>query len=151
VHVCSWSILDCSALCWEGGVVRITWGGTRTVLLTKRYALKVPRFYPWSWILFKLGFHCNRHERKHSQSGHPKLCPVLFADRFGLLVVMPRCTPIVPMEPWKDTASRAMCPVEYAYWQSQGLPFDNYHFNFGRLNGHLVALDYGTDYRMELC
>lgn len=135
---------------WLNSLVNLRRGATRTVLLTKRYAFKVPRLYPWSWILFKLGFHCNRHERKHAQSRHPKLCPVLFADRFGLLVIMPRCAPAKPLQPWKDTASQAMCPVEYAYWQSQGLPFDNYNFNFGYLGDRLVALDYGTDYRTEL-
>jgi hypothetical protein len=128
-------------------VWRLTHGATRNVLLTRRYAFKVPRFLPWSWILFRLGFHCNRMERRFGRLGHEKLCPVLFADRFGWLVVMPRCDPAKPLESFRDLASMAMCPVEWYFWNSQGLPFDNYYFNFGIYKGRLVALDYGTDYR----
>jgi hypothetical protein len=40
-----------------------------------------------------------------------------------------------------------MCPVEWEFWNRSGLPLDNYYFNFGYLNGQLVAVDYGTDYR----
>jgi hypothetical protein len=130
--------------------VKVTWGATRNVMLTKRYVLKVPRFYPWSWVLFRLGFHCNRLERRFGGLGHEKLCPVLFADRFGLLVIMPRCEPAKPLEPYRKEASMAMCPVEWQFWSAKGMPFDNYYFNFGYYQGRLVALDYGTDYRTVL-
>lgn len=126
---------------------KFTSGATRNVLLTKHYAFKIPRLSPWSWILFRLGFHCNRLERRYGRLGHEKLCPVLFADPFGLLVVMPRCENAKPLEPYRDLASRAMCEVEWDFWNRQGLPFDNYYFNFGYYEGRLVALDYGTDYR----
>jgi hypothetical protein len=128
---------------------KVTRGATRNVLLTSRYAIKIPRVFPWSWILFRLGFQCNRLERRYGCLGHQKLCPVLFADRWGILVIMPRCEPAKPLEPYRDLSSRAMCQVEWDYWNSQGLPFDNYYFNFGYYEGRLVALDYGTDYRVE--
>lgn len=138
--------------------MKFTNGATRTVLLTKRYAFKVPVCICFNdagqlrsndrwptWWMFRNGFASNRRERRISRLSHPKLCPVLFADPFGFLAVMPRCEPAKGIDSWREHLSdRALCPVEYLYLRRQGLPVDNYRFNFGWLDGQLVSFDYGT-------
>lgn len=137
--------------------MKITNGATRTVLLTKRFAIKLPVFLRItdagaiarndrvSWWMFKNGFRANRKERRYSRLNHPNLCPVLFADPFGFVVVMPRCTPMHGVKSWRERlAFRALCPVEADYLRTQGLPVDNYAFNYGLLNGRVVSFDYGT-------
>lgn len=74
------------------------------------------------------------------------LCPVLFADPWGLVVVMPRCAPLKQCESYRERiAYMAICPVQFNHLKSLGLPVDNYCFNYGYLpDGRLVSFDYGT-------
>ncbi|MCM5689520.1 hypothetical protein CN140_02645 [Sinorhizobium meliloti] len=65
-------------------------GATRTVILTRRYALKLPSFK--SWRLFLQGLLANMQEREFGKAERDGLCPVLFSIPGGLLVVMPRCS-----------------------------------------------------------
>jgi hypothetical protein len=66
-------------------------GSNRRVLLTKRYAIKLPRVrHP------ACGMRSNRWERemwRYWRRVFPAwehLCPIVFADRYGFVVVMPR-------------------------------------------------------------
>ena len=69
----------------------IRWGANRVVVLTRRYAIKLPRLRcfrygrlnnlnEWRW----------QHEDRH-------YCPVLWCAPFGLLSIMPRVQPIHPL------------------------------------------------------
>src|SRR5690349_17829438 len=65
-----------------------------------------------------------------------RLCPVRFALPYGLLVIMPRCEPV---------SDGFLLDEEIAIWASgeQLLPVELKTDSFGRLNGKLVAVDYG--------
>jgi hypothetical protein len=109
-------------------------GDFRCVVLISRYAIKLPR--PKWW---RFGRRCNRWEREMWQVWRPRfpqwgglLCPILFADRFGLIVLMRRaCTPIaqhdfMPLDerPFPDTTTEVKSE------------------NLGWLDGHVVEIDY---------
>lgn len=108
--------------------MQIARGITRTVILTKNYALKFPTFR--SWKLFLTGLLCNIQENfwwKNTKD--VRLCPVLFAIWGGFLVVMPRADP-------------ACEPIFYENYE--GLPLDAKEINFGYLKNKLVLVDYGS-------
>ena len=67
--------------------------------------------------------------------GWPHLCPIIYADRFGFFVVMPRAV--------KDVTSRVEidnADPDDIYPAITAEPkFDDW----GRVNGRVVALDYG--------
>jgi hypothetical protein len=137
--------------------MHVSAGATRTVLVTRRLAIKFPRFYRkgrcFEWSRFLQGLLANLQERYWSRIKYAelKLCPVLFADPIGLVVVMPRCEDIELLDPYFERNSRAMCPVAFEAWRSVmlgdgrcDLPVENMACNFGYLNGRLVSFDYGT-------
>jgi hypothetical protein len=135
--------------------MHVSTGATRTVIVTRRFAVKFPRFYrkghPFEWSRFLQGLLANLQERYWSRFEYDKLCPIYFADPLGLLVVMPRCKDISPLEPYFGRSSRAMCPVAFESWRSVwlgdgrcDLPVENMACNFGLLRGRLVSFDYGT-------
>ena len=138
--------------------MNITNGSTRTVILTKKLAIKLPIFLRVtdagaiarsdrvSYRMFKNGVRANRKERETSRLNHPKLCPILFVDPFGLVVIMPRCSRAPRLDHHKECDARAICPVEYEYLRRSGLPIDNYAFNYGLFRGRVVSFDYGTSY-----
>ena len=123
-------------------------GATRGVLITKHLAIKFPRFWrdrkPFSLRALREGLEANSQERRWSRLSLPELCPVYFADPFGLIVVMPRCEDCPPLEPYIGLASKAICPAQHEVLRQRGLPVDNYAFNYGLLNGRTVCFDYGT-------
>jgi hypothetical protein len=137
--------------------MHISSGATRTVVVTKRLAIKFPRFYrrghPFEWSRFLQGLLANLQERYWSRVEYAKskLCPIFFADPLGLIVIMPRCADVELLEPYYERRSRALCPVAYEYWKSVylpdgrcDLPVENMACNFGYLDDRLVSFDYGT-------
>jgi hypothetical protein len=115
-------------------------GITRTVVLTRRYAIKLPslrggsrgpRSFLWS---LTSGIQANLSEWEWS--GMPGVCPVLFSA-WGLVNVYPRC------ELLADDAV-----VDY---DAIGFPYrtDNKPDNVGYLDGRLVWVDY--DMSSENC
>jgi hypothetical protein len=62
-------------------------GASRTVLLTRRYAIKLPSLRSYRATLW--GLLSNLAERE--RAGGPGLCPILWSLPGGLVVVMPRC------------------------------------------------------------
>lgn len=108
-------------------------GTFRFVMLIGRYAVKVPRIRH-----FAAGCRCNRWERETWRVWRPKfgwqhLCPVLAADPFGLVLVMPRAEQPVTFQ---DVISAT--PDYYPEPIVETKPED-----FGRIAGAVVALDYG--------
>lgn len=108
-------------------------GAFRRVFLVGDLALKFPRC-----LGIASGLRCNRWEREMWNTWRPafgweNLCPVLFADPFGLLVIMPRAEQPVTFE---DVV--AATPDYYPDTTTETKPAD-----FGRVANNVVALDYG--------
>ena len=112
---------------------RIKRGATRLVFLTEHYAIKIPRFYSWSGFL--RGLLANLQERLFSITKWPELCPVLFSDPFGLLVIMPRCQPI--------PSYLIQSCLDFIF-NNPNIPVENKLDSFGLLDGSIVAIDYGS-------
>ena len=101
-------------------------GSTRQVLFIGKYAIKFPLCE--SWETFIQGILHNINEKKWSVL--PKFCPVLFSLG-GLLNIMPKCGVITDKE-------------------FKNIKMDDYFSipekkisSFGKLNGKIVAVDYG--------
>ena len=110
-------------------------GVFRRVVLLGQFALKFPR-----WQQFKAGMRSNRWEREMWFRWHPlfqwkTLCPVYYADPFGLLVVMPRA-----VQPVLQEVVDAL-PDYYP-----GITAETKHEDFGMLGNTVVALDYGLPF-----
>jgi hypothetical protein len=117
--------------------VRLVKGNTRLVLLFDSYAIKVPR--PGNEAD---GREANRREaalwKAHQDE---RLCPVLFADEKGAILVMRRAQ--------KYYAYNKKDFIDQVYWRKVFTDFlafanDMHPGNFGYLDGRLVLLDYGT-------
>lgn len=123
---------------WHGGV-------TRTVILTRRWAIKLPCLV-YGWKFFLYGFLANMQEADWAGFDE-RLCPVSFAGRGGWLIVMPRCEPLtddeycneVPEDWPRMLDEETQMPLPY----SADLPVEMKSCSFGRLNGKIVAVDYG--------
>lgn len=107
-------------------------GANRWVILTKRHAFKIPR--PTSWYAFLFGLLNNIHEARWSRQGTGR-CPVLFAAPGGLLIVMPRAAILT------DDEFLAFDAGEFC--ETHAVPAEHKPDSFGRLNGQVVAVDYG--------
>lgn len=123
---------------WHGGV-------TRTVVLTRRWAIKLPCLV-YGWRMFLYGFLANMQEVAWSGCDE-RLCPVRFSLPGGALIVMPRCERLTDEEfvsevlpEWGQVLDgETGAPLPY----SLDLPVEMKSCSFGRLNGRLVAVDYG--------
>lgn len=117
-----------------------TRGVTRFVVLTPRYAIKVPRFWHYGhfrWEMFLHGLLGNMQEREFARAGWPELCPVLWSLPGGWLLVMPRCEPL----------DAELTPEQYEAFTHRPdyhVPAEHKADSFGYLNGRLVAIDYGN-------
>lgn len=118
-------------------------GLTRTVLITKKYAIKVPSFrtgcgYHFRdrfWSLSR-GWLANDSELTWwNNSKDPALCPVLKSWLWGWVQVYPRCELIDVEIDLKDYPK-----PEYRF------PGDRKNDNLGILNGRLVWIDYDSSY-----
>lgn len=124
-----------------------TRGVTRLVILTRRSAIKIPRFWWYGhfrWESFLWGLQGNMQERDFS--GQPGLCPVRWSIPGGWLLVMRRAEPIV----------RELTDAEYeAFADREDCSYhalvENKIDSFGILDGELVAIDYGGFGRCVTC
>lgn len=121
-------------------ITRVTLGISRTVFLVGGYAIKVP-CGRYGWAKWLRGLLANLQERQWSRFGYPELCPVLFADPLGLVVIMPRA----------EILTRQLDPREYMEFfgeiypkRGYRIPSENKPDSFGYVNGRLVAVDYGN-------
>ena len=107
-------------------------GATRRVFLIGRYALKIPRIQ-----VLRGGLCANRWEREvwtvwQPMFGWQHICPVLFADPAGLLVIMPRCHPVAQHI---VDASIEECHPDVNHEPKAA--------DHGYLEGRVVVVDYG--------
>jgi hypothetical protein len=122
----------------------INTGSTRIVILTKRFAIKIPKLGDFEY--FVSGLLSNLRERRLSKLAPDYFCPVLFSIP-GLIVVMPRV----------KTLERAPCMVHAFMFDlfnncnnhnKQAQVARNYceyaYVNYGMYRGRVVAIDYGT-------
>lgn len=121
-------------------------GGTRYVLLTKRYVFKLPRTN--SWKAFVQGMLSNLTEGQWKDYGNTNLCPIKYSNRLGLLVVMARAREVKDLDKYKADLERLM-DEESAGTDPYSLGADFFEYdaapkNFGYLNGRLVKIDYGV-------
>lgn len=117
-------------------------GTNRTVWLIGKWAVKMPVFVEWR--LFLIGLLANMQEARFSSVGWSKLCPVVLSLPGGFLNVMHRAEPLTREE---------FSTLDYAEWIKGGqslpkgewiIPVENKLDSFGKLNGRIVAVDYGT-------
>lgn len=121
-------------------------GGTRVVLITKKYAIKFPRFN--SWKQFVQGMLSNMTEGQWKDYGNKNLCPIKYSNKFGLLVVMVRACEVVDEDKFKadlsnlvERESEGVDPCELG---AEFFEYDAFPKNFGYIDGRLVKIDYGV-------
>lgn len=114
---------------------RVTTGITRTVFLTKRYAIKVPTgrgLYPngFKGLLkgIATGYLANLSELEWSDWHKDKVAPVLFSF-FGIVNIYPRCKVVA-------FGDKVVIPLLHPD------PGDVKHDNYGIYKGRVVRLDY---------
>ncbi len=111
-------------------------GTTRLVILTKNYAFKFPSFY--SWKFFLQGLLGNMQESLFWTLHDSKLCPVLFSIKGGFLNVMPRA---------QELSLEEFIAFDFeSFVQTPNflIPVENKLDSFGKINGSIVAIDYGS-------
>lgn len=122
--------------------MKIKYGTNRVVFLVGRWAVKVPSCVEWR--LFLVGLLANMQEAKFSRAGFPEVCPVVFYFPGGFLNVMRRAEPLT-MSDFEN--------LDYAEWIKGGvtlprgewiIPVENKLDSFGKLEGKVVAVDYGS-------
>lgn len=116
------------------------YGVTREVFLTKRYAIKVPKF-TYGWKQFLNGLLSNMQEREFSKTGWPELCPVVLSLPGGWLVVMRRARPLEDIE-W-DTFDVERFQGWTVPKAPYVIPVESKRCSFGVLDERIVAVDYG--------
>lgn len=123
-------------------------GTTRTVILIRSYAIKIPKLY--SWKTFLIGLLSNMQEKEFSSMKDNRICPVIFYIYGGFLLVMPRCKSITEEEfksfNYKDFSKERneeiyMGIITYKWCK---VPVENKIDSFGWLDGRIVAIDYGS-------
>jgi hypothetical protein len=108
-------------------------GAFRRVILIGDFAIKIPHFHN---ILS--GLRCNRWEREMWYKWRPlfeweHLCPIKFADPFGVIVVMPRA-----QQPVSDENTHEAFIDYYP-----NINAETKAENFGKIGSHVLVLDYG--------
>ena len=112
-------------------------GVTREVLLTRCYAIKIPKLI-YGWHKFLCGLLANMQEATFSRAGFPELCPVVFAFPGGWLLVMRRAELLSDAE-WCAFNAEVFCTTpDYI------IPAEFKQDSFGKLDGRIVAIDYGN-------
>lgn len=112
-------------------------GITREVFLTRRYAIKIPKLI-YGWHKFLCGLLANMQEAAFGTTNWPELCPVVFSIPGGWLLVMLRVEMLTDAE-WATFDVRAFCERG-----DRTIPAEFKRDSFGRLDGRIVAIDYGN-------
>lgn len=134
-------------------------GTTRIVILTKKYAIKIPRlnFLKDEWSnRFIQGWLSNKIE--YTNSPHLScVAPVLKSYLGGLIIVMKRCKTFSKEEREEfhsdinkekiDKIIQEISQVPYYHTDKNLMDFYYDYHNFGVLDGRLVLIDYGLSFR----
>ena len=124
-------------------IVKVESGCFRRVFLFWGLAVKVPQTY--SWRNFLTGLLTNMSERriwrKWPAELRGRLCPVLFSDPLGFVVIMPRLRLLSYEELGHAFPSRK---AFYGAVRSEGLaiPVERKADSWGWFKGRVVAIDY---------
>lgn len=116
-------------------------GVSRIVIVSRKFAFKLPNFVGYRgsrWRLFLTGLLANMQEVEFSRVGWPELCPVVFRLPLGILSVMPRA------EVLTDDEFLAFDVKAFCYTDNYVVPAEHKADSFGRLDGRIVAIDYGN-------
>ena len=110
-------------------------GVTRIVFIFENIVIKIPNF-THSWYHFIKGLLCNMNEHKTwtSHSRKDLLCPVRWIFPGGWLIIMVKCDPVS----CEDYHNMDFSDFIYAELHEDMTPY-----NFGKLNGNIVKIDYG--------
>lgn len=112
-------------------------GVTREVILTRRFAFKIPRMV-YGWRMFLCGLLANMQEREFGRLKWPELCPVVFSVPGGWLVVMRRALPLT------DDEWFSFDPIPFCQQAHRPLPVEHKRDSFAKIDGRIVAIDYGN-------
>lgn len=124
-------------------------GITRLVILTKKYAIKFPRF-DYGWRLFIEGIRANLNEREFWKIANipdneltkalSHICPILWCSWGAWLLIMPRVEPLSELDlPEQD----GLYQTREAFLVLERLVGDHKDDNYGIYNGRVVMFDYG--------
>jgi hypothetical protein len=113
--------------------MKLKYGTSRTVILTKNYAFKLP--YIGRWTNFLWGLIANMNEVKFNTMKDDRLARVVFSLPAGFLVVMKRA------EPLKEFNKKFL--TEFCCSKQCKIPAEIKKDSFGYINGELKAIDYG--------
>lgn len=116
--------------------MEIKHGATRTVILIRGWAVKIPT--PYGWRNFLHGLLANHQERLFSKAKWPELCPVIWSLPLALIICMRRAAPLDMVE-FESFDFDSFVKREY-----YSVPVENKLDSFGRLEGRIVAVDYGN-------
>jgi hypothetical protein len=108
----------------------------RAVLLLGRLAFKFPRLRSWRHLYY--GCLNNINEAKFS--GQPGACPVLWCAPGGFVSVMRRAQPLT------DDEFRDLDEAEFRH--RGNLVVEHKPDSYGKLNGAIVAIDYGRPWEI---
>lgn len=124
---------------------KLEYGASRTVLLTKRFAIKFPRLY--STQTFLRGLLMNLREcyisKLLDEEDEQFVCPVLFCFPGGLFLVMRRASPIdlEALNSFLRTAPLRSIGIINAEPKVS---------SWGLIDGKIVAIDYGDNCQFNL-
>lgn len=126
--------------------MKITRGVTRTVILTKKYAIKVPKLHDskghraWTWARGLLAniseYDCTMYANTAYKT--PQVCPVVKSYLGGIVNVYPRAEPLGTYD--QQSLDELYDTLEFK------TPSDVKPDNLGWWNGHFVWLDYDMNW-----
>ena len=120
-------------------------GGTRWVLLTRKYAIKFP--IPKTWRTFVQGMLSNMTEGQWKGFNNKHLCPIAYSNRFGHMIVMHKAEPVVDEKLFIRDLQKLYDEVdsdENRTLDCDFFEYDAFPKNFGYYKGTLVKIDYGV-------
>jgi hypothetical protein len=136
-------------------IQRKTAGITRTVYLVGDIAIKVANGR-YTWQHWLKGLIANLKERERHTYNLPQLCPVLWSDPWGVVVVQRRAATLTDEQHARLFGAEAPEPGGGWYYMEffdtpefkekfgNWIPTENKPDSFGYLDGRLVAVDYAN-------
>lgn len=112
-------------------------GTHRTTYLVAGLAIKFPVIKTYKMFLH--GLLANLQEVEFSKAAWPELCPVIFSLPLGLLVVMKRAEPLTT----EEYIELCRNYKKFVDKEDYLVPVENKMDSFGKINGKIVAVDYG--------
>jgi hypothetical protein len=130
--------------------MKIKYGCTRYVILTKNYAIKLPQF-KYQWRHFLLGLLANMQEVQFSKMKDNRLCPIKFYIPGGWILIMPKCIPITKKDFFNLNITKFWPNNTEDYHPNNtcervnfNVPVENKQDSFAYYNDEIVAIDYGS-------